>query len=265
MFREILRASLECFPAAARRVRGDRPGAARDLLGELTEWGFTFVGQPAEREAKETELVRSLLADVDELIHVGASAGYYTCHAASIGRDVVAIEPLAHHAHHLLQNLESNGWGDRVEVFPVAVGAHTGVREVDGHAAAASIGEGADPMHRREPCLVPVLPLDRVLAGRRKRRALIIVDVAGAELTLLDGALDALNVEPKPTWLMDVGVGVTRSSPSFAETFRRFFAAGYSAQALTETGLVPWTGEDVQRAGEGTQALRRSFLFRPAV
>jgi len=80
---------------------------------------------------------------------------------------------------------------------------------------------------------VPVLSLDRVLGDAIKgKRALILVDIEGAELMLLQGAAETLQNEPRPIWMMEISttehqpVG-TSMNPNFAKTFEAFFDHGY--------------------------------------
>ena len=73
-------------------------------------------------EPEETALVRKLLQEVDVLVNVGANVGYYCCHALSLGKPVIAVEPIAGNLHYLLANIRNNGWTAYAEVFPMANG-----------------------------------------------------------------------------------------------------------------------------------------------
>jgi len=90
-------------------------------------WGFVLAGNRAMAagrfEQAETTLVRSLLSDVDTLVNIGANIGYCCCHALSLGKPVIAVEPMARNLHYLLVNLVANGWQEQAEVFPVALGS----------------------------------------------------------------------------------------------------------------------------------------------
>jgi hypothetical protein len=104
----------------------------RDLLDQrnparTTLWGFSFAGHDAMAagsfEPEETAVVRKLLAEVDVLVNVGANVGYYCCHALSMGKAVVAVEPNTRKLHYLLKNIKNNGCEKQAEVFPVAMGS----------------------------------------------------------------------------------------------------------------------------------------------
>jgi FkbM family methyltransferase len=64
---------------------------------------------------------------VDVLVNVGANVGCYCCHALSLDKRVVAIEPIARNLHYLLRNVVENGWAQQCEIFPVALAAQTDV------------------------------------------------------------------------------------------------------------------------------------------
>ncbi|GBD03694.1 hypothetical protein HRbin19_00991 [bacterium HR19] len=83
-------------------------------------------------EPEETMIIRKLLKKVDIFINIGANVGYYCCHALSMGKSVVAIEPVARNLHYLLKNFKNNGWEKKVEVFPVAVGSENNILEMYG-------------------------------------------------------------------------------------------------------------------------------------
>lgn len=87
---------------------------------------------------------------------------------------------------------------------------------------------------------VPILSLDRVLGDTlRVKKALILVDIEGAEFMMLQGAKQTLMNETRPIWLMEISTtdhqpAGTVMNPHFAETFELLFAQGYRAFTADE-------------------------------
>lgn len=184
-------------------------------------------------EPQETALVRNALMQVEALVNVGANVGYYCCHALSLGRQVLAVEPIPRNVEYLLKNVELNGWADGVRVFPTAAGAYPGILTIWGSGTAASLVRGWAGIPEGHTSLVPVLPLDEVIgANFAQQRLLIIVDVEGAEFHMLQGAGATLVRSPRPTWLVEISLHEhqpTGINSRFAETFEIFFKHGYRA------------------------------------
>jgi FkbM family methyltransferase len=65
----------------------------------------------------------------------------YTCLAASRGKHVVAIEPMASNLKLLYRNLVRNNFAD-VEVFPLALSSSGGIIRIFGDGTAASMLPG---------------------------------------------------------------------------------------------------------------------------
>ena len=88
--------------------------------------------------------------------------------------------------------------------------------------------------------------MDTVLGDRlRDKRALIIVDVEGAERAMLEGATAVLANVPKPIWLVEIVAadhqpdGV-EMNPDFVQTFELFSRNGYRAlSADKEMRAIP--------------------------
>jgi len=100
---------------------------------------------------------------------------------------------------------------------------------------------------------VPILSLDRVLSDTlRGKKALILVDIEGAEFMMLQGASKTLKNDPRPIWLMEIsstehqpeGIEI---NPNFEKTFEIFFALGYRSFTANETAaeVTPSIVKDV--------------------
>lgn len=272
MLRTLIRSTIERFPTVSLFLRN-----TRDLLDQrdppkMTPWGFTLAGHAAMAsgtfEPQETRLVRDLLQDVDVLVNVGANVGYYCCHALSLGKPVTAVEPIRRNLHYLLKNIRNNGWATQAQVFPVALGRDTNILEMWGGGTGASLVKGWASIPLSYKTQVPVLSLDRVLGNTLYgKRLLILVDIEGAELMMLQGATQILVNEPRPIWMVEISTtehqpAGTPINPNFAQTFEIFFSQGYRAFTADELSQeVTW--ETVTKVVAGHHQLKtHNFVFR---
>jgi len=270
--KSFIRSTMEQFPAAMRLYRN-----FRDLLDQrdpprMTPWGFTLAGNAAMAsgayEPQETRLVIELLKQVDLMVNVGANVGYYCCHALSMDKQVIAVEPVVRNLHYLLKNIHDNGWADKAELFPVALGAKTDILQMWGGGTGASLIKGWASIPESYVTRVPVLSLDRVLGNvLQQKRALILVDIEGAEYMMLQGAAQTLVNEPRPIWMIEIvatehqpaGIVI---NPEFAQTFEMFFSLGY--RAYTADGMSQeMTMETIGKVASGQHQLEtHNFVFR---
>lgn len=227
------------FPYAVAYYRHMREGYPIFAEPVMTPLGFRLAGdarmERGHYEPTEVQILEKLLPDTDVFINIGANIGYFTLLAAQMGVHTVAIEPLDANLKLLYKNVAANGWQDRVEIFPLALGERAGLVELfGGHTGASLIPgwAGTPPHHRR---LVPCSTLDTVLGHRfQGQRCTILVDIEGVEHAMLTGAAGILAQTPKPTWLIEIqtsnqqpdGIGF---NPHFLATFELFWAAGYTA------------------------------------
>ncbi len=272
MIRTLIRSTVERFPAAALFLRNTRDLLDRRDPPKMTPWGFTLAGHEAMAagtfEPQETRLVRELLQEVDVLVNVGANIGYYCCHALSLGKSVIAVEPITRNLHYLLKNIRDNGWVTRAQVFPVALGRDTNILEMWGGGTGASLVKGWASIPESYKTVVPVLSLDRIIGNMlHGKRALILGDIEGAELMMLQGATQTLANKPRPVWMVEISTtehqpdGIPMN-PYFAQTFELFFCRNYSA--YTADGRQnELTREIVTRIAAGKEGLStHNFLFR---
>jgi hypothetical protein len=114
---------------------------------------------------------------------------------------------------------------------------------------------------------VPVLTLDRLLQGRLSgQRALILVDVEGAEHSMLQGSSRVLQQHPRPTWMVEISItehqpAGTKVNPHLLSTFDVFFVAGYQATSASRNPKRI-VREDVEAATNGRGTIHGgNFLF----
>lgn len=239
-----LRPWVEARPRLAMALRCYRDSAHLDRELVTTPLGFRFVGHPQmERglfEPLEAALISKLLNQSDVFINVGANMGYYCCLALSRACTVVAVEPIPANLQILYRNLLANAGASHLEVHPVALGASVGLVEIYGGGTAASLLQGwagASPAHRQT---VPMTSLDRIVGDRfSDRRQLILIDVEGAELGVLRGALRLLGRSPKPTWFVEVSIDEHQPqgrslNPDLVPVFELFEEGGYGAWVVAD-------------------------------
>lgn len=262
---------VNCFPKVTAMYRGVRDQLNSMAEPQLTPWGFKLAGNTAMAqgafEPAETALVRTLLKDVDVLINVGANVGYYCCHALSMGKTVIAFEPMERNLRYLYKNIKANGWSG-AEIFPIALSNNVGILEIYGGDTGASLVRGWADIPEDYKALVPCSTMDMVLNTRLTgKSALIIVDIEGAEKWMLEGACKALVNDPPPIWVIEITSkelqprGI-KMNPNFKSTFELFFQHGYQAFDL-EQNMHPITREHIEKVFAREIGLSsNNFVFR---
>jgi FkbM family methyltransferase len=226
---------------------------------EVTPYGFKLQGsssihhrrmQKGAFEEEETTLIRRHLTQSEAFIDVGANIGFYSCLARSLGKSVVAVEPLNGNLNHLYANLIENKWSD-VEVFPVGLSDQPGLSVLYGASStgASLIGNwaGASKRIRR---VIPVSTLDILLGERFAGKKLFIkIDVEGVEYQVLMGAIKTMQLNPRPTWIIEICLNEFYPggfNPNYQATFNLFWQQGYEIRtADNEYKLIK--AEDVER------------------
>lgn len=259
------------FPRVAALYRSMRDSLAFMEKPIDTPWGFKLAGNIAMAqgafEPEETELIRNILKDVDVLVNVGANVGYYCCHALSMGKAVIAFEPIQRNLRYLCANIKANGWS--CEIYPLALSNGVGVLEMFGGDTGASLVKGWAGTPESYVTLVPYSTMDLVLGTRLTgKKVLVVMDVEGAEKWVLEGGSKMLANDPKPIWLIEIsvaehqprGVGI---NPRLTDTFRCMFEAGYQAVTADKEmrSVTPAQIEDAQR-GVSSSLGTHNFLFR---
>lgn len=267
----LVRPFVEKFPLVATMCRKIRDQL--DIMEEpkATPWRFKLAGNKTMTngtfEPTETELVRNLLKEVDILINVGANVGYYCCHALSEGKPVIAFEPIQRNVHYLLKNIKANGWLG-AEVYPIALSNKAGVLEIYGGNTGASAIKGWAGVSESYVTLVPCSTMDAVLDSRLQgKRALILIDIEGAEKSMLEGAIKILANDPKPIWVVEImttdhqpcGVEI---NPNLVSVFQLFFQNGYQAFTADQVKR-PISMGDVESVSKGLTSFdTHNFIFR---
>lgn len=182
-------------------LRGDLKGA-RFLHGSLAGAGggaSVFFGLVEPEQT--AELARHIVPGMT-VFDVGANAGYYTVLAGRrVGPtgQVVAIEPLLSNVQYLARNVEINRL-ENVAIVMAAVSSHCGM-------ANFTIGENRALGHLSDDgteiptgarlsaasALAPMITLDSLVDRIGRRPDLVKIDVEGAEMEVLRGAVNTLS------------------------------------------------------------------------
>jgi FkbM family methyltransferase len=206
-----------------------------------TSFGFLFAGPSFMVDGKfESAEIGVFCRHLDRAavcVDIGANVGLYTCIAASRDKQVVTVEPMARNLDVLYRNIDANGF-QNVEVFPLGLSCESGVKRIYGSGTCASLVEGWAGATANSYTLIAVSTLDHVLNGRFDNVPLLIkIDVEGFELQVLQGAKHILEMNPKPTWLVEIALNEHfpgGRNDRFSETFEVFFSHGYEARIADE-------------------------------
>jgi FkbM family methyltransferase len=161
-------------------------------------------------EEAEVETARACLATRDVAIDVGANVGLIAIPLAlavgPLGR-VVAVEPLPENVERLERNIRRNNL-DNVTVVAAAAGPDDGELELNVAADPAFASAGAVTKYRATGTLtVPCRRLDSLWRELgHPQVALVKIDVEGAELGVLDGAVELLHAS-RPVVLVEADIG----------------------------------------------------------
>lgn len=150
-------------------------------------------------DAKSTKMFSTILqsAEPGSFVDIGASVGIYTLIAASLGRQVFAIEPMKSALQNLKTSVQLNEFSN-VTVYGMVIGDHPS------HAVMLpyfpSLGGsqvrtwgGQDEWSRNPRHTIPQIPLDMIpLGGPDDAILLMKIDVEGFEGLVVKGALKTL-------------------------------------------------------------------------
>jgi FkbM family methyltransferase len=205
-----------------------------------TRYGFTLAGDPRmadeDFESTEANAFIEMLDCHEAVIDIGANVGFYSCLAASRGKQVVCFEPSRRNLKYLYRNLSQNQF-HATEVFPLGLAKQPGLNRLYGFGGIASFVPGWAQADKTRFEAVPVTSLDAMIADRFLGRKLLIkMDVEGFELDVLAGAERTLALDPKPTWLVEIILSAETipggTNPRFAESFELFWGHGYECKKL---------------------------------
>jgi len=266
---------VERFPRLAIIYRSIRDSWDSGCEPRDTPMGFKLVGNPMMEkgcfEPLESEWVRRIVKDVEVFINIGANIGYYCCLTlAERGDDfsVVAFEPIASNIDYLKKNISANSFDENVELFPMALSDKPGLMKMYGGGVCASLVEGWEGINSLHYTHVPVNTLDNVLGGRFERKqCFILVDIEGAEYSMLKGASCFITRDPKPVWLVEVCVNEhqpdgVKTNPDLLAVLETYWTAGYEAWTVNYNPRRVGREEICDIAASGIDTLgTHNFVF----
>lgn len=237
-----------------------------------TSMGFKMLGNKpmaeGDFEPDETAIVRVLLDSVDVVVNAGANIGYYCCLSLQQGKHVVAFEPMVSNLRYLYSNIRANHWDDMIEIFPLALSNRIGIIDIFGGGTGASLVKGWSEAPDDYVNVVPTSTLDIVLGSRFiGMKCLLIVDIEGSELLMLEGASLFLSADPKPMWMVEIAVTEHQPqgiaiNPHLLSTFRTFWERGYESWTADKSLRLVQPDEVNNIVKSGTDTLfTHNFLF----
>lgn len=234
--------------------------------------GFRFAGNESMMngyfEPEETAIVKKLLLNIDIFVNVGANIGYYSCIALNTQKYVVAFEPDYANTRILLNNVTANNWKSSIEIYPVALSNSVGVAKLNGGGTGASLVKGWAGADDNYVSLVPLTTLDNVLNLRfQGKKLLLLIDIEGSELMMLQGAMSIITMNPKPIWIVEITFSEhwpegVKFNPNLRSTFDIFWSNGYDSWTIESNPRIvyPYEIEKIIDTGEDT-VHSRNFLF----
>ena len=174
-----------------KRVYGWNPSDPRTAIACLVAVG--------EYEPIETHLLKAIANRSQVVIDVGANVGYYAVELGKVMGDfsrLLAIEPVRESFQQLERNVKLNELNDRVNMYMTAVGSIEGTAEIFIPETSGSSAASTRNLHNEEnhsSQIVPVTTIDAIMSSSGLDKCdLIKIDVEGAELMVLQGAIGTI-------------------------------------------------------------------------
>lgn len=199
-----------------------------------------------------TAVIRRLVRETDHCVDVGANFGWYAtllAHLAPGGR-VTAYEPVPEVFARLQDNIQLNGFVNRVELKNSCVGEKDGTVTFACRAQESGLAHIVGADSEEETIQVPMTTLDNDLSDAAGRIALIKIDAEGAEAKVLAGASSLLEAVNPPNLVVEVNSKALVRAGTSAEDVLRFLAdRNYEFWRLDPQGqLLPFSNRDGDNA-----------------
>lgn len=203
-------------------------GGARVIADLTTPFGLYLYRRGFPQP--EAHLLRTLLRPGDVFVDGGAHIGIFTLIAASVvGKHgcVLACEPIEGTMRLLSANVHLNGF-DQVKLKAVALAEEAGRTQIYSFGAGSAFSSFApatlDGSERTE---IDVVSLDELTDGCRDRVRLVKLDLEGAEVSAVRGAVQLL--KHRPDFLVEVEPDHLRRQGTTVEELEELFrTCGYT-------------------------------------
>ncbi len=216
---------------------------------DATDVYSQFIGSHPSEENDKIRLVIRLTRNGKKFIDLGANVGLFTLAAASAGARVLAVEALAKNYSLLMQSVVKNRFR-RVTPVHSAVFDTTDTVYMSGDSAWARVT--AKETSERVPS-VTLDDLTRIFDFRDA--TLVKMDVEGAELSALNGAVEFLSQKRAPFFIFESNAHTCMLfGYSFVDVLRRFEAFGFDLYLLHANLIIP------RRAGDFQEGVCMDYL-----
>ena len=196
-----------------------------------------YAGYKKYLEAGPIDRLRDFVSDGSLVIDVGANVGFFSLRFAkwvgNAGR-VISIEPEDRNYNNLILALKREGLLNRVHALKAVAAASPGMMHLEINPL-----HPADHKLSRDDSGLPVtaVTLDELVHEKRHLRpALVKIDVQGAEMLVLMGAIDILKVAAPALFIELQEEGLSRFGTSVAAILSYLAALGYDPYWLMPRG-----------------------------
>jgi FkbM family methyltransferase len=231
-----MRALLRKLPLLPDLYRNLRIKSGLYVKAQESISGFKFVGNSAQiDETYELQISDFLLEhhqEFDHFINIGANTGYWPVFLRHHGfkAKMTLVEPDHLNLRVLRRNLALNGHQD-IEIIEMAAGNFSGEIELHGFGTGVSAIQGWAGGSSKRTQKVGIAPIDEILKSE-SRHGLLLIDVEGLEIQVLEGAKKLLEFENE--LLVEIAAFEhqpenVQINPSFFETFSLMRTSGYTA------------------------------------